>query len=84
MRRGRLVSKKYVSERGQNIVVVLQARRVMATQVSGVTKLGHAVNAAAFFLYLAHWRSSGCDVRSCFVLKLFSPLGKTDAPFLDP
>jgi uncharacterized protein (DUF58 family) len=53
-RRGRLVSKEFELERGQNIVAVLDAGRVMATKLDGLTKLDHAVNAAAFVLYIAH------------------------------
>jgi len=53
-RRGRLVSKEFELERGQNIVAVLDASRVMATRLDGLTKLDHAVNAAAFVLYIAH------------------------------
>ena len=53
-RRGRLVSKEFELERGQNIVAVLDAGRVMATRLDGLTKLDHAVNAAAFVLYIAH------------------------------
>lgn len=53
-RRSKLVSKEFELERGQNIVVVLDAGRVMATRLDGLTKFDHAVNAAAFLLYLAH------------------------------
>lgn len=53
-RRGRLVSKEFELERGQNIVAILDAGRVMATRLNGLTKLDHAVNAAAFVLYIAH------------------------------
>ncbi len=52
-RRGKLVSKEFELERGQNIVAVLDAGRVMATKLNGLTKLDHAVNAAAFVLYIA-------------------------------
>jgi Uncharacterized conserved protein (some members contain a von Willebrand factor type A (vWA) domain) len=53
-RRGRLVSKEFELERGQNIVAILDAGRVMATRLDGLTKLDHAVNAAAFVLFIAH------------------------------
>lgn len=53
-RRGKLVSKEFELERGQNIVAVLDAGRVMATKLDGLTKLDHAVNAAAFILYIAY------------------------------
>jgi len=53
-RRGRLVSKEFELERGQNIVAVLDAGRVMATRLDGLTKLDYAVNAAAFALHIAH------------------------------
>ena len=53
-RRGKLVSKEFELERGQNIVAVLDAGRVMATKLDGLTKLDHAVNAAAFVLFIAH------------------------------
>ncbi len=52
-RRGRLVSKEFQWERGRNIVGVLDAGRVMATPLDGLTKLDVAVNACAFLLYLA-------------------------------
>ncbi|MCX7968151.1 MAG: DUF58 domain-containing protein [Armatimonadetes bacterium] len=53
-RRAKLVSKEFELERGQNIVAVLDAGRVMATKLDGLTKLDHAVNAAAFVLFIAH------------------------------
>ncbi|MCX7643461.1 MAG: DUF58 domain-containing protein, partial [Armatimonadetes bacterium] len=53
-RRAKLVSKEFELERGQNIVAVLDAGRVMATKIDGLTKLDHAVNAAAFVLFIAH------------------------------
>lgn len=53
-RRGKLVSKEFELERGQNIIAVLDTGRVMATRLDWLTKLDHAVNAAAFVLYIAH------------------------------
>lgn len=53
-RRGKLVSKEFELERGQNIVAVLDSGRVMATKLNGLTKLDHAVNATAFVLYVAY------------------------------
>ncbi len=53
-RRGKLVSKEFELERGQNIIAVLDAGRVMATKLEGLTKLDYAVNASAFVLYIAN------------------------------
>ncbi|MCS7222951.1 MAG: DUF58 domain-containing protein [Armatimonadetes bacterium] len=52
-RRGRLVSKEFQWERGQNVIALVDSGRVMATRLNGATKLDHAVNACAFLLYLA-------------------------------
>ncbi len=52
-RRAKLVSKEFELERGQNIFAVLDAGRVMATKLDGLTKLDHAVNGVAFILYIA-------------------------------
>ncbi|MER3501818.1 MAG: hypothetical protein IMHGJWDQ_001548 [Candidatus Fervidibacter sp.] len=53
-RRGKLVSKEFELERGQNIVAVVDVGRVMATRLDTLTKLDYAVNAAAFVLFLAY------------------------------
>ncbi|MCS7191699.1 MAG: DUF58 domain-containing protein [Armatimonadetes bacterium] len=52
-RKAKLVSKEFELERGQNICAILDAGRVMATKLDGLTKLDHAVNGAAFVLYIA-------------------------------
>lgn len=53
-RKVKLVSKEFELERGQSIVAILDSGRVMATKLNKLTKFDHAVNTAAFLLYLAY------------------------------
>ncbi|MEP7270327.1 MAG: DUF58 domain-containing protein, partial [Acidobacteriota bacterium] len=57
-RRGRLITKQYQVERNQNIIVMLDAGRLMTSRIGSMSKLDHAIAAALSIAYLA---SSGGD-----------------------
>ncbi|MFN0120665.1 MAG: DUF58 domain-containing protein [Blastocatellia bacterium] len=52
-RRGKLVTRQYQIERNQNIVVMLDAGRLMTSRIGELSKLDHAVNAALSIGYVA-------------------------------
>ncbi|HZS46274.1 MAG TPA: DUF58 domain-containing protein [Blastocatellia bacterium] len=52
-RRGKLVTREYQVERSQNIVVMLDAGRMMTARIEKLTKLDHAINAALSIAYVA-------------------------------
>ncbi|HEX4475464.1 MAG TPA: DUF58 domain-containing protein [Polyangiaceae bacterium] len=52
-RRGRLITRNYQVERSQNILVVLDCGRLMTTEVDGMSRLDHAINAALLLSYVA-------------------------------
>jgi len=52
-RRGKLVTREYQIERSQNIVVMLDAGRLMTARIEKLTKLDHAINAALSIAYVA-------------------------------
>lgn len=52
-RRHRPVAIEYQPERSQNLIVVLEAGRMMQTPVEGISKLDFAVNAALMLTYVA-------------------------------
>lgn len=52
-RRGKPISKDYELERHQNVVMLLDAGRIMANRLERMTKLDHAINACAFLAYVA-------------------------------
>jgi uncharacterized protein (DUF58 family) len=52
-RRGKLVTRQYQAERNQNIVVLLDAGRLMTSRIDHLSKLDHAINAALAIGYVA-------------------------------
>jgi len=57
-RRGKLITRQYTIERSQNIVVMVDAGRLMTARIGRLSKLDHAINAALSIAYVA---SSGGD-----------------------
>ena len=57
-RRGKLITRQYTIERSQNILVMLDAGRLMTARVGTLTKLDHAINATLSIAYVA---ASGGD-----------------------
>ncbi|MBI4494921.1 MAG: DUF58 domain-containing protein [Chloroflexi bacterium] len=55
-RRGKPVSIEYEPERSQNVVIMLDAGRLMAAQAGDLTKLDHALNSALLVAYVASQR----------------------------
>lgn len=51
-RRGRLVSNQYEVDKSQNILLVLDAGRMMSGEVNDITKLDHAINACLLLGYI--------------------------------
>ncbi len=51
-RRGRLTSNQYEVDKSQNILLVLDAGRMMTGEVRGLTKLDHAINASLLLGYV--------------------------------
>jgi uncharacterized protein (DUF58 family) len=52
-RRGVAISNEYETERSQNVVVLLDAGRLMGAVAEGLTKLDHALNAGLLLTYAA-------------------------------
>lgn len=52
-RRGVAISNEYEAERSQNVVVLLDAGRLMGAVAEGLTKLDHALNAGLLLAYAA-------------------------------
>jgi uncharacterized protein (DUF58 family) len=52
-RRGSLVTREYDVERSQQIMIVLDMGRAMASHLDYMTKLDHAINAAVLLTYVA-------------------------------
>jgi len=50
-RRGKPIARQYEAERSQNVMILVDAGRMMSAQLAGMSKLDYAVNAA---LMLAH------------------------------
>ncbi|MBL8186993.1 MAG: DUF58 domain-containing protein [Acidobacteria bacterium] len=57
-RRGKLTTRQYQIERNQNIVVMIDAGRLMTSRIEHLSKLDHAINAALAIGYVA---TSGGD-----------------------
>lgn len=55
-RRGTPISAEYETERSQNVVVLLDAGRLMAAVADGLTKLDHSLNAGLLLTYAASLR----------------------------
>ncbi|NUN50466.1 MAG: DUF58 domain-containing protein [Candidatus Brocadiae bacterium] len=52
-RRRRPVTRVHETERGQNVLILLDAGRLMAASAAGLTRLDHAINAALMLGYVA-------------------------------
>ncbi|HEU4391365.1 MAG TPA: DUF58 domain-containing protein [Blastocatellia bacterium] len=52
-RRGKLITRQYTVERNQNIVVMLDAGRLMTARIGQLSKLDHAINATLSIAYVA-------------------------------
>jgi uncharacterized protein (DUF58 family) len=52
-RRGKLITREYTVERSQNVMVMLDAGRLMTARIGELTKLDHAINAALSITYVA-------------------------------
>jgi uncharacterized protein (DUF58 family) len=52
-RRGKLITRQYTVERNQNIVVMLDAGRLMTARIGKLSKLDHAINATLSIAYVA-------------------------------
>jgi uncharacterized protein (DUF58 family) len=55
-RRGHPMTAEYETERSQNVLAVLDAGRLMGTDVHGLTKLDHALNTSLLLAYVAALR----------------------------
>ncbi|HLH23987.1 MAG TPA: DUF58 domain-containing protein [Chloroflexota bacterium] len=55
-RRGRPMTAEFETERSQNVLAVLDAGRLMATEVGGLTKLDQALNTSLLLAYVAALR----------------------------
>ena len=53
-RRGKLVTRQYQAERNQNIVVLIDAGRLMTSRIDNLSKLDHAINAALAVGFVAN------------------------------
>lgn len=53
-RRGKLVTRQYQAERNQNIVVMVDAGRLMTSRIENLSKLDHAINAALAVGFVAN------------------------------
>ncbi len=53
-RRGKLVTRQYQAERNQNIVVMVDAGRLMTSRIDNLSKLDHAINAALAVGFVAN------------------------------
>ena len=52
-RRSRLVASQYQAEKSQNIFVVIEAGRMMAADIEGLSRFDHAINSALLLSYVA-------------------------------
>jgi uncharacterized protein (DUF58 family) len=53
-RRGKLVTRQYEEERNQNIIVMIDAGRLMTSRIDNMSKLDHAINAALAVGFVAN------------------------------
>lgn len=51
-RRGRAITRTYQVDRSQNVLVVLDCGRLMTTEVAGLSRLDHAINATLLLSYV--------------------------------
>ncbi len=52
-KRGKLVTRLYQEDKSQNIIMLLDCGRIMGPVVDGLTRLDHAINAAAMLAHVA-------------------------------
>jgi uncharacterized protein (DUF58 family) len=52
-RKGKLISSRYEMERSQNIILMIDAGRMMASRIDGILKVDYAMNAALMLSYVA-------------------------------
>jgi uncharacterized protein (DUF58 family) len=52
-RRGKLITRQYTIERSQNILIMLDAGRLMTARIGKLSKLDHAINATLSISYVA-------------------------------
>lgn len=52
-RRAKLITRQYTVERSQNVLVMLDAGRLMTARIGNLTKLDHAINATLSIAYVA-------------------------------
>ncbi|MFN0109169.1 MAG: DUF58 domain-containing protein [Blastocatellia bacterium] len=60
-RRGKLTTRQYQIERNQNVMVLIDAGRLMTSRIEHLSKLDHAINAALAIGYVATSHGSGGD-----------------------
>lgn len=58
-RRGKLISRNYQAERSQTIMLLIDAGRMMTTQIDGLSRFDHAVNSALLLAHVALGRGDG-------------------------
>ncbi|HOF88078.1 MAG TPA: DUF58 domain-containing protein [Armatimonadota bacterium] len=76
-RRGNLVTREYDIERSQQIMIVLDLGRAMASHLDYMTKLDHAINAAVLLTYVAGQSQDRVGVMAfADTIAAFMPPGK--------
>ena len=82
-RRGVAISNEYETERSQNVVVLLDAGRLMGAVADGLTKLDHALNAGLLLTYAAGRRGDRVSLLAyADTVKAFLPPQKGKRAFL--
>ena len=82
-RRGIAISNEYETERSQNVVVLLDAGRLMGAVADGLTKFDHALNAGLLLTYAAGRRGDRVSLLAyADTLKAFLPPQKGRRAFL--
>ena len=80
-RRGVLTSREYQLESDQNIMLLVDAGRLMTAEVGGITQFDHALSAALLLSYVAARGGDRVGI-SCFdseVQRFVAPVGGPDA-----
>lgn len=82
-RRGIAISNEFETERSQNVVVLLDAGRLMSAVADGLTKLDHALNAGLLLTYAAGRRGDRVSLLAyADRVKAFLPPGRGKRTFL--
>jgi uncharacterized protein (DUF58 family) len=81
-KRNRPVTRLYQQEKSQQVIIALDAGRMMAARLDAITKLDHAINAALLLAYVAlkHGDRVGLVVFSD-VVRTFVPPGRGPAQY---